>query len=140
VVGNGRKIDLNNDVWNVIGPCGTSVNAGRPVPYNTIVGFNHQATGRNLHSHDMKDGKLTPLTKQQQVTINPGTSIDDDFLIRRYNSKAFKDDPGYLMNGDIIYLFHITTNKPALYSNSILFGDGTQEVSCHGNGNDENNK
>ncbi|CAI2175348.1 13964_t:CDS:2 [Funneliformis geosporum] len=144
VVGNGREIDLKNDVWTFIGPSGTSVIAENPVPFNTIIGFNHQATGGNLHSHDMNDGRITPISKQQQVTINPGRSRDDnrddEFFIQRYNSKAFKDHPVYLMNGDEVCLFHITTNKPALYSNSILFSDGTQEVSCHGNGNDENNK
>ncbi|CAI2170517.1 15504_t:CDS:2 [Funneliformis geosporum] len=141
IVGNGRKIDLDNDVWTVIGQYGTSVIAGSPVPLNTIIGFNHQATGGNLHSHDMNDGRITPISKQQKVTINPGISRDNDFLIQRYNSKSSKDDPGYLMNGDIICLFHITTNKPAaLYSHSVLFGDGTQEVSFHGNGNDENSK
>ncbi|CAI2193284.1 12185_t:CDS:2, partial [Funneliformis geosporum] len=140
VVGNGQEMDLNNDVWTVIGPYGTSVIAGSPVPFNTNIGFNHQATGGNLHSHDINDGKITPISKQQQVTVNPGISCDDDFLIQRYNTKSSKDHPEFLMNGDIICLFHITTNKPALYSHSILFGDGTQEVSCHGNGNDENNK
>ncbi|CAI2175352.1 13966_t:CDS:2 [Funneliformis geosporum] len=138
VVGNGREIDLKNDVWTVIGPYGTSVNAGSPVPFNTIVGFNHQSTGGNLHSHNMNDGRITPISKQQHVTINPGISCDDDFFIQRYNST--KDESEYLMNGDIIYLFHITTNKPALYSNSISFADGTQEVSCHRNGNNENKK
>ncbi|CAI2199391.1 2952_t:CDS:2, partial [Funneliformis geosporum] len=142
VIGKGREIDLTNDIWTIIGAYGTNVRAGRPVPYNTIVGFKHQATGGNLHSHNMYDGRITPISKHQQVTINPGASgnYDDDFLIQRINSKVPKEEPGYLMNGDIICLFHITTNKPALYSNSILFNDGTQEVSCHGNGNDENNK
>ncbi|CAG8727187.1 7253_t:CDS:2, partial [Funneliformis caledonium] len=28
----------------------------------------------------------------------------------------------------------------SLYSHPKLLEDGTQEVSCHGNGNDENNK
>ncbi|CAG8734396.1 13860_t:CDS:2, partial [Funneliformis caledonium] len=139
-VGNKRKIDLKNDIWTVIGPYGKSVNARSSVPFNTIVGFNHNATGGNLHSYDMCDEKITPISKQQQVTANPGGNRDDDFLITRYNAKASKDHPGFLKNGDIICLFHITTGKPALYSHSVLFGDRTQEVSCHGNENDENNK
>ena len=34
------------------------------------------------------------------------------------------------MNGNIICLFHINTNKPALYSHTTLFDDRSQEVSC----------
>ena len=64
---------------------------------------------------------------------------DDDWLLRRYNQNAY-DDSGHLMDGDIIGLFHITTNKPALCSHTVLFGDGSQEVSCHGDGSEENNQ
>jgi hypothetical protein len=46
--------------------------------------------------------------------------IDDDWLIRRYNSTT-SYDTGHLMSGDIIALFHISTNKPALYSTNIQF-------------------
>ncbi|CAJ0842652.1 12147_t:CDS:2 [Entrophospora sp. SA101] len=93
VIGNGQEIDLKNDVWTVIGACGTSESAGSPVYFNTIVGFKHRATGGNLHSHGMDCG-TTPKSNHQQ----------------------------------------------ALYSHDILLDDGTQEVSCYGNGNDENNK
>lgn len=44
------------------------------------------------------------------------------------------------MNGDIIGLFHNRTNKPALYSHAVLLGDGSQEVSCSGDGSESNNK
>ena len=45
------------------------------------------------------------------------------------------------MNGDIISLFHVATNNNLpLYSHPILLDDGSQEVSCHGNGHEENNK
>jgi hypothetical protein len=44
------------------------------------------------------------------------------------------------MNGDIIGLFHNKTNKPALYSHAVLLGDGSQEVSCSGDGSESNNK
>ncbi|CAG8538434.1 9766_t:CDS:2 [Funneliformis caledonium] len=136
VVGNGWEIDLNNDVFTVIEAFDTSVSAGSSVPFNTLVGFKHQATGGILHSHTMYYGS-TPLMKHQQVTIWPKRNNDDDWLIRRYNSK---EDSSYLSDGDIIILIHDKSNKTALYSHPMLFGDGTQEVSYHGNGNDENNK
>nr|CAG8507930.1 5988_t:CDS:2 [Entrophospora candida] len=139
VIGNGQEIDLKNDVWTVIGACGTSESAGSPVYFNTIVGFKHQATGENLHSHGMNNG-TTPKSNHQQVTICKDINRDDDWLIRRYSPNAFYDDSGSLRHGDIISLFHITTDRPALYSHDILLDDGTQEVSCYGNGNDENNK
>jgi dolichyl-phosphate-mannose--protein O-mannosyl transferase len=64
---------------------------------------------------------------------------DDDWLIRRYNSTT-SYDTGHLMNSDIIGLFHIITNKPALYSHTVLLGDGSQEVSCYGDGSEKNNQ
>ena len=74
------------------------------------------------------------------MTLCPGRGFDDDWIVRRYSPYASYDDSYHLINGDIISLFHVSTNKPALYSHPILLDDGSQEVSCHGNGNDENNK
>lgn len=34
--------------------------------FNTVVGFKHQMTGKNLHSHDTSDEKVTPKSKNQQ--------------------------------------------------------------------------
>ncbi|GBB87310.1 hypothetical protein RclHR1_13740005 [Rhizophagus clarus] len=137
-----QEIDLKNDVWIVIGANGTNVSTGSPVSLNTIIGFKHKETGFNLHSHDMNDDKVTPISKQQQVTMCRDVNTDDDWFIRRYNSNTTSyDDSGRLMNGDVISLFHITTSKPALCSNTILLGDGSQEVFCsHGDGSDKNNK
>ncbi|CAG8614854.1 16459_t:CDS:2 [Funneliformis caledonium] len=112
VVGTGRKIDLKNDLLKLM----------------------HQATGGILHSHVISCGS-TPLMKHQQ-----GRNGDDDWLIQRYNSIYSKDDSVYVCNNDMISLIHFNSNNTALYSHPILFGDGSQEVSCHGNGNDENNK
>ncbi|CAI2184980.1 275_t:CDS:2, partial [Funneliformis geosporum] len=133
------KIDLKNDVYTVIEANGLSVSAGSPIPFNAIIGFKHLATGGNLHSHDFHSG-LTPISKHQQVTIWIGRDDNDNWLIRRYSSKASKDDPGYLSNGDIVNLIHVNTDNSALYSHPVLFDNGAQEVSCHGNGNEENNK
>ncbi|CAJ0838733.1 10169_t:CDS:2 [Entrophospora sp. SA101] len=66
---NGQEIDLKNDVWTVIGACGTSESAGSPVYFNTIVGFKHRATGGNLHSHGMDCG-TTPKSNHQQGTLS----------------------------------------------------------------------
>ncbi|GBB87309.1 hypothetical protein RclHR1_13740004 [Rhizophagus clarus] len=139
VICNGQEIDLKNDVWIVIGANGTNVRAGSPVSLNTIIGFKHQARGYNLHSHHTNHDKVTPISKQQQVTIYHGTNTGDDWVIRRYNSSY--DVAGRLMNGDIISLFHIGTNKPALCSHIVLLGDGSQEVfCCHGDVSERNNK
>ena len=74
------------------------------------------------------------------MTIFEGRDGNDDWLIRRYSPNTSYDDSGSLNHGDIISIFHNLGNKLALYSHNILLDDGTQEVSCHGNGNDENNK
>ncbi|CAG8595492.1 1852_t:CDS:2 [Funneliformis caledonium] len=132
---NGQELDLKNDVFTVIEAHGTSVNAGSPVPFNTTIGFKHQATKAFLHSHNFNSG-CTSITNHLQVTIWDGRDGNDDWVIRRYGSK---DNSGYLSNGDIISLHHVLNDR-SLYSHPVLLDDGTQEVSCHGNGNVENNK
>ena len=74
------------------------------------------------------------------MTLFPKGNEDDNWIIRSYSPYASYDDSYHLLNGDIISLFHVATDKPALYSHPILLDDGTQEVSCFGNGNDENHK
>jgi dolichyl-phosphate-mannose--protein O-mannosyl transferase len=73
------------------------------------------------------------------VTICSDRGIDNNWLIQRYNFTT-SYNVGHLMNGDIVSLYHINTNKPALYSNTVLLGDGSQEVSCYGDGSEKNNK
>ncbi|CAB5361078.1 unnamed protein product [Rhizophagus irregularis] len=139
VICDGQELDLKNDVWTIIGANGISIKEGDPVSLNNIIGFKHQATGCYLNSHGTNYGRVTPMSKQQQVTMCSDRDSNNDWVIRRYNSTT-SYDVGHLMNGDIISLFHIRTNKPALYSNAILLGDGTQEVSCYGDGSENNNK
>ncbi|PKK60326.1 concanavalin A-like lectin/glucanase [Rhizophagus irregularis] len=137
VICNDREIDLKNDVWTITRAKGTRVILGDPVSLDTIVVLEHQATGLNLHSHDTSHEKFTPISKHQQVTlcgIGNTENTDDEWRIQRFNH-----DSGHLMNGDIISLFHVNTNKP-LYSHTILLGDGSQEVSCYGDGSETNNK
>ncbi|RGB35650.1 hypothetical protein C1646_759050 [Rhizophagus diaphanus] len=66
VICNRPERDLENDVWIIIGANGTSISEGTPVSLNTIIGFKHQAIGHNLHSHDTRNNKVTPISKQQQ--------------------------------------------------------------------------
>ncbi|GBC05215.1 hypothetical protein RclHR1_00610027 [Rhizophagus clarus] len=140
VICSGQKKDLENDIWTVIGASSKSFNEGDYVSLNNIIGFRHQATRCYLHSHGTNyERVVTPISKQQQVTLCSDRSVDADWLIRRYNSTT-SYDTGHLMNGDIICLFHISTNKLALYSHTVLLGDGSQEVSCYGDGSDRNNK
>ncbi|RGB25569.1 concanavalin A-like lectin/glucanase domain-containing protein [Rhizophagus diaphanus] len=139
VICGGQEIDLKNDVWIVIGAKGESIKEGDPISLNNIIGFKHQETGCYLNSHGTSYERATPITKQQQVTMCSDRDNNNDWIIRRYNSTT-SYDIGHLMNGDIVSLFHIRTNKPALYSNAILLGDGSQEVSCYGDGSEKNNK
>ncbi|GES75946.1 glycosyltransferase family 39 protein [Rhizophagus clarus] len=142
VVCNKQEIDLNDDVWIVIGENSTIVRMVSSVSLNTTIGFKHQETGYNLHSHDTSCDKVTPISKQQQVTMCRDANTNDGWLIRRYNSNTTSyDDSGRLMSGDIISLFHVPTNKPALCSHTILLGDGSQEVfCCYGDAGERNNK
>ncbi|CAB4384012.1 unnamed protein product [Rhizophagus irregularis] len=140
IICNGQEIDTENDVWTLIETSDKGINEGDPVSLNNIIGFKHKSTGYYLHSHNTYNGKVTPISKQQQVTLRPGEiGVDDEWLIRRYNPTT-SYDTGHLMNGDIIGLFHNKTNKSALYSHAVLLGDGSQEVSCSGDGSESNNK
>ncbi|CAG8511320.1 uncharacterized protein OCT59_017712 [Rhizophagus irregularis] len=139
VICSGQEIDLKNDVWTVIGANGKSINEGDLISLNNIIGFRHQETGCYLHSHNTSYERVTPISKLQQVTLCSDRCMDDNWLIRRYNSIT-SYDTGHLMNGDIICLFHINTNKQALYSHTVLLGDESQEVSCYGDGSENNNK
>ncbi|CAG8777075.1 9607_t:CDS:2, partial [Funneliformis caledonium] len=97
---NGRELNLKNDIFIVIEACGTSINTGDPVPFNSTIGFKHQAKEEGiLHSHSIN----IPDSKHQQVTIWSGRDGNDDWVIRRYGSK---DDAGYFSNGEIISLTH----------------------------------
>ncbi|PKY32419.1 hypothetical protein RhiirB3_420132, partial [Rhizophagus irregularis] len=123
------EIDSENDVWILVETNGKGKNEVDPTP---IIGFKHKSTGYCLHSHNTNNGKI--------VTLRPGEiGVDDEWLIRRYNLTT-SYDTDHLMNGDIIGLFHNITNKPALYSHAVLLGDGSQEVSCFGDGSENNNK
>ncbi|CAB4384031.1 unnamed protein product [Rhizophagus irregularis] len=116
-----QEIDLKNDVWTIIGANGKSIKEGDPVSLNNIIGFKHQATGCYLNSHGTSYDRATPITKQQQVTMCSDRDNNNDWVIRRY-------------------IQPLPMTLPALYSNAILLGDGSQEVSCYGDGSDKNNK
>ncbi|CAI2162839.1 17095_t:CDS:2 [Funneliformis geosporum] len=112
----GREIDLKNDVFTVI----EALDSG-------IFTFSCYSL---LWKH-------TDFEASTRMTIWDGRDGNDDFFIRRYNSNTYNDESGYLSNGDIISLLHVLSGT-ALYSHPVLLDDGTQQVSCHGNGNDEN--
>ncbi|CAB4423282.1 unnamed protein product [Rhizophagus irregularis] len=116
VICDGQELDLKNDVWTIIGANGISIKEGDPVSLNNIIGFKHLETGCYLNSHGTSYGRVTPMSKQQQVTMCSDRDSNNDWVIRRYNSTT-SYDVGHLMNGD-----------------------GSQEVSCYGDGSENNNK
>ena len=67
VVCNGQKIDLKNDVWTVDGEHGTELRRGSLVKFNTTIGFRHQATGVNLHSHGAEFATTIKSKHQQGI-------------------------------------------------------------------------
>ncbi|RIA81362.1 concanavalin A-like lectin/glucanase domain-containing protein, partial [Glomus cerebriforme] len=111
----------------------------KPIVYGSRIALVHVSTEKYLSTKGIKY-YIGPQNQQYMVvTLCQDINHGDDWLIRRYNS-TISYDTGHLMNGDIIGLFHINTNKPALYSHPILLGDGTQEVSCYGEGDEKYNK
>ena len=60
---------MKNDVWTVIGACVANESAGSFVHFNTVIGFKHQATGGNLHSHGISAG-TTPKSNHQQGILS----------------------------------------------------------------------
>ncbi|CAG8593442.1 5554_t:CDS:2, partial [Dentiscutata heterogama] len=135
VICSGKEIDLVKDVWTIVGAHDESVNMGNSVLFNSIIGFKHQATNLCLHSHGTGAG-VTPKSNSQQVTLCPGRGGDNDWLVRRFGPDT---SYSHLTNEDVINLFHIATNKPALCSHSVILNDGSQEVCCNGDGSDEKN-
>ncbi|CAG8733339.1 11084_t:CDS:2, partial [Acaulospora morrowiae] len=129
VVCNGQEIDYEHDLWTI---CDTKV--GDSLSIRNIIAFKHKKTGGNLHSHVLLYG-TTPKSNHQQVTIFMKKNLDDYWTIRHFIPK---DDPDQLISGDIISIFHKHTNIP-LYSHDVLMDDGTQEVSCNGDGREDNN-
>ncbi|CAB4415730.1 unnamed protein product [Rhizophagus irregularis] len=86
VICSDQEIDSENDVWTLVEANGKGINEGDPVSLNNIIGFKHKSTGYCLHSHNTNNGKVTPISKQQQVTLRPDEiGVDDEWLIRRYN-------------------------------------------------------
>ncbi|CAG8708057.1 1410_t:CDS:2 [Cetraspora pellucida] len=137
VICSNQYIDLINDVWTIIGAHDENVNTEHSVSFNTVIGFKHQATKLYLHSHSTSV-EVIPKSNYQQVTLDDGRNFDDDWEIKSFGPGIFYS---YLRNEDTISLFHTATGKPALYSQpALLLDDGSQEVCCYGNENDENNK
>ncbi|CAG8695256.1 5692_t:CDS:2, partial [Acaulospora morrowiae] len=129
VVCTGKELDFEHDLWTIC-----DLNVGVPLSTCNNIGFKHKETGGNLHSHFTVHG-TTPKSNHQQVTLYMHGHPDDYWIIRHHSSKV---DLDHLMDGDIINLFHQGTNLP-LYSHDILMDDGTQEVSCNGDGREDNN-
>ncbi|CAG8442426.1 3648_t:CDS:10 [Acaulospora colombiana] len=135
-----KKIDLANDVWTVTGAYGESVTDGSSIKFNTVIGFKNQATSGILYSQETRGGNVTPKSNQQQVTINPGGGDGGNWLLRRFSPNEEYDDLGHFTDGDIISLSHIITGNKPLFSHDVQLDDGTREVSCNGDGHQENNK
>ncbi|CAG8476303.1 17834_t:CDS:2 [Acaulospora morrowiae] len=129
VVCTGKELDFEHDLWTIC-----DMNVKSPLLTCNIIGFKHKETGEKLHSHFIEHGK-TPKSNHQQVTLFMRGNPDDHWIIRHHGSKV---DLDHLMDGDIINLFHKCTNLP-LYSHDVLMDDGTQEVSCNGDGSEDNN-
>ncbi|CAG8748003.1 399_t:CDS:2, partial [Acaulospora morrowiae] len=129
VVCTDKELDFEHDLWTI---CDMNVK----VPFSTcnIFGFKHKETGEKLHSHFTVHG-TTPKSNHQQVTLWMHGAPDEHWIIRHHGSKV---DLDHLMDGDVINLFHKRTNLP-LYSHDVLLDDGTQEVSCNGDGREDNN-
>ncbi|PKB99615.1 hypothetical protein RhiirA5_429416 [Rhizophagus irregularis] len=64
-----QEIDSENDVWTLAETNGKGINEGDPVSLNNIIGFKHKSTGYCLHSHNTNNGKVTPISKQQQGIV-----------------------------------------------------------------------
>ncbi|CAG8758169.1 12070_t:CDS:2, partial [Acaulospora morrowiae] len=132
VVCTGQEIDYKHDLWTVYDKSNYS---GDSLYISAGFIFKHKETGGFLHSHVTQFGK-TPKSNYQQVTLLGGD--DSHWIIRHYSSKVDYNYLDHLMDGDIISLFHKVTNIP-LYSHDVLLDDRTQEVSCYGDGFEDNN-
>lgn len=119
-------------LWIVIGPHSSGENRSSEygLKHGDVVRFEHQVTGRYLHSHG---DRLSPISKQQEVTAHGDRDLNDDWRVEIEGNGAWEF-------GKPVRLIHVITNRP-LHSHvghsDLLLTSGEQEVTCF-DGRDDN--
>ncbi|CAB4384002.1 unnamed protein product [Rhizophagus irregularis] len=108
----------------------------KPIVYGSRIALVHVSTRKYLSTKRIK----YDLGPNNQVICNrQEIDLENDvwIVIGASGTRTIASDH----NGDIISLFHIRTNRPALCSHTTLLGDESQEVFCHhGYESERNNK
>lgn len=119
------EYDDPNSLWQVtkfpIGSC----RQGTPIKSGSTIRLMHQATRRNLHSHNVK----SPLSGNQEVSCFGDQGVGDSgdkWVVETASGK------GLWKRGDVVYFKHIDTGKYLSASTKHRFGSpipGQLEVS-----------
>lgn len=125
------------DFWQVLPANRDVIPPGTPVSYGQMIRLRHVQTKRHLHSHR---GFAAPINKgQQEVTVfgDEMTSDDNDhWIVDRFGSGC----SGTPWNaGDAIIFRHKATGL-YLHSHDHCLANNMQEVTCFGDGHEENDK
>ncbi|RIA98680.1 hypothetical protein C1645_748923 [Glomus cerebriforme] len=113
-----------NDIWIIAAAYGQHHAPGDPISSNSMVQLVHELTRESLFGDE---GQLN-------LSGDPRTN----WIIQRH-STLYYDDPGYVMDGDLIILRH-NLNKMTLKSHEFKNSAGNQEVIIHGDGQDDLHK
>ncbi|CAG8441615.1 13527_t:CDS:2 [Ambispora gerdemannii] len=128
-----------DDYWIAIPAYKDDGEPGEKIRYGTEIRLKHITTRRNLHSHG---GISSPKTNQQEVTCfgdDHVTDANDSWIVQRHSYNQIYDNSSYWHVDDIISLHHAATGL-ALHSHDHALDAEHQEVTCFGNGHEENDK
>ncbi|CAG8494464.1 2518_t:CDS:2 [Ambispora leptoticha] len=127
-----------DDYWIVMPAHKHDGEPGAKIRYGDGIRLKHVTTRRNLHSHN---GFKSPVSNQQEVTCfgdDHNSDSNDNWIVQRHSYNQVYEKSQWHVD-DIISLHHANT-KLALHSHDIALDGEHQEVTCFGNGHEENDK
>ncbi|GAA5814644.1 hypothetical protein MFLAVUS_008143 [Mucor flavus] len=128
----------------VIPRIGSDAEAGADVNFGDVIRIKHMPTRLNLHSHD---GFQSPVTGQQEVTCyGDDYTMDenDEWVVEQWTydeeeNEEFDVEDTTWYTGRSFFLRHVPTGM-TLHSHDELLNDDDNEVTCFGDGPDENDR
>ncbi|ORX86312.1 hypothetical protein K493DRAFT_192443, partial [Basidiobolus meristosporus CBS 931.73] len=124
----------SEEYWQVIPANGEVLVPGHPLEYGTYIRLRHVETKRQAHSHN---GLKALRSSQQEATAYGGetaTDNNDHWIVEKYGGGH-----GSWNASDVIAFRHAETGR-YLHSHPEMIDNDRQEVTCGGDGRDENDK
>ncbi|KAI8636832.1 MIR motif-containing protein [Parasitella parasitica] len=128
----------------VIPPIGEDIEGDVEVNFGDVIRLKHLVTGAHLHSHaDI----ASPITDQQEVTCHGDDDTsdeNDEWIVEQWTfdedeNENFSLDDRTWYTGRSFFLRHKNTGL-TLHSHDELLTEEHNEVTCYGDGPDENDR